>query len=188
MADNETTPLMAQTSGRHPYVDEDEQKGPKRIAAAFFVIAAETFERLAWYSVSGTLFAYLTKQPLCLSDSHASAVQFMFNAVTYTCCLLGGVISDSYISRHVTIIIGYILYYLGYILLGIMSKYDDMKDSRNSSSNTFEGIKCESNVSDGDWRLSVSLIVFALFIISMAAAIVKTNLPPFGAQQVRFSR
>jgi len=189
MAAYEFTPLL-QANQIPPVLDDGEGITPKqRKKASYLIIAAKAFERLVFYSISGILLVYLTNESLlCLSNREAFAVIFLFNAVSNVFCLVAGVISDSFISRYKSIIIGYVIYFIGYLIWGI-TMYSHWRDMVDSSSTVIRSDTCKNrDHANAQWEsdkdIMMKLTTLTLFIISIAAAIVRSNLAAFGASQV----
>ena len=185
MADDELQPLLP------PRI----QPSTRRKAARMAILTAEMFERVAWYSFSGTLIYFLNKEPLCWGSSLAFATSLISSAVMYTTGLISGWLSDSYVGRYSLTIVGYIIYLIGYwyfptLAFYSQSKYNDSEpqqegkicnstwfDDGNSSFLCFENIDGESS------PCSFTLLLFLVFT-AVGSGIVHTNLGPFGADQV----
>lgn len=187
MAANERTPLII--PGVHSVMI---QPSRQRKIASYSILFAEGFERIACYSLSGNLVFFLTKQPLCWTMLLSTTAELVFTGVMYAIGLLGGWLSDSYIGRYKTILLGYLIYFVGYLYLPYISYY--------TSNGTFDGnITREGSECDSKWpqdktpalcftdpsgnRCSVLLFV-SISVIAMGAGIVRTNLAPFGGEQV----
>ncbi|KAF6017081.1 SLC15A4 [Bugula neritina] len=169
--------------------DDDGQERPlhQRKIGSYFIVAAELFERLTCYSISGMVLVFLTNPPLCFSPSSALAMQFMFIATMYMFCLVAGVVSDSYISRHTTIILGYFIYIIGYSIWVVATFTITRNIDPHNLTKATECDKCrDSTISDQEYNKMVMLVIVALFTISVGAAIVRANLAVFGAQQVSY--
>jgi len=189
MAANESSPLLP-ANQVPPVLDDGEGRTLKqRKIASYLIIAAKVFERLVFYSISGTLLVYLKVEfPWCLSNTEAFAILFLFNAISNSFCLFAGVISDSFISRYTSIIIGYVMYFIGYAFLGTILFYG-WKESGSIRYIASVLEKCRHNdpgVSLANFDVWVIVLgTVALFLISIAAAIVTSNLAAFGASQVK---
>jgi len=185
MAANESSPLLP-ANQIPPVLDDGEGITLKqRKIASYLIIAAKVFERLVFYSISGTLLLYLKAVlPRCLSNTEAFAVLFLFNAISNSFCLVAGVISDSFISRYTSIIIGYVIYLIGYVFLGITT-YPFWTLMDDPSSTVIMSDECK-NKDFGVINFNVWMILgtVALFFTSIAAAFVTSNLAAFGASQV----
>jgi len=183
MAANESS-LLLPANQIPPVLDDGEGRTLKqRKIASYLIIAAKVFERLVFYSISGTLLVYLKVElPLCLSNTEVLAILFLFNAISNVFCLVAGVISDSFISRYTSIIIGYVIYLIGYAFLGPIIFFD-WKESGSLPNTAAILDKCRNN--DSGVPLTDFYFWVALFLISIAAAILTSNLAAFGASQVK---
>ena len=189
MSADERTPLVI--PGTQSVIAPSRQ----RMLAKAAILFAEGFERIACYSISGNLVFFLTKQPLCWTDPSATAAVLVFTGVMYVIGVIGGWVSDSYIGRYWTILIGYFVYAIGYFYMPYLSYYtsgDDIHENR-----TNEGTSCDSqwphpepticaslDLIDPKSTCSVTLFAF-ITVIAVGAGIVRTNLAPFGGEQVR---
>jgi len=185
---SESIPLLRRNISALPE-DDDGQERPlnERKIGSYFIVAAELFERLTCYSISGMMLVYLTNPPLCFSPSSALTMQFMFIATMYMFCLVAGLVSDSYISRHTTIILGYFIYIIGYVIWIVATFTITRNIILHTLIKATECGKCrDSTISDQDYNKMVMLVIAALFTISVGAAIVRANLAAFGAQQVAY--
>ena len=188
MNDLERTPLL----GRQP---RRLTESTQRKLACAAVLIAEMLERVACYSLSGTLVFFLTKAPLCWDSSPATAIELIFTAVMYTTGLFGGWVSDSYLGRYPTIIGGYLIYFFGYWYMPTLAYYSHQVHPHKYIQPIPEGTPCNSTWNtprfcsqdiDGDTACSASLIPFVIFI-AIGAGVVRTNLAPFGGDQVGFN-
>ena len=185
MADEELQPLLPQTIS----------PSNRRKKARMVLLAAEMFERLAWFSVSGTLIYFLTKEPLCWSSSLSLTAALVSTAVMYTAGLISGWLSDSYVGRYRLIIIGYIIYILGYWYFPVLAFYS--QPSNKTHVPHYEGKSCNSSLFtssnssflchesiDGNLSPCSFSMFWFLILTAIGAGIVNTNLAPFGADQV----
>ena len=193
MEDSERTPLLLRPVGRRTALV---RPSTQRKLACAAVLLAEMFERVACYSLSGTLVFFLTKAPFCWDSPLATSLELIFTAVMYVTGLFGGWISDSYLGRYSTIIIGYIIYLIGYIYMPILAFYSEHAPSCMYAKPLPEGTPCNSTWDvdftppfcssevDDKTTCVASLIPFTIFI-AIGAGVVRTNLAPFGGDQVR---
>ena len=191
MEDSERTPLLLRPVGRRTALV---RPSTQRKLACAAVLLAEMFERVACYSLSGTLVFFLTKAPFCWDSPLATSLELIFTAVMYVTGLFGGWISDSYLGRYSTIIIGYIIYLVGYIYMPILAYWPE--DPSCSYIEPIAGstpcncswttnstpLFCNAKV-DGEAACSTPLYIF-LILIAIGAGMVNVNLPPFGGDQV----
>lgn len=198
MEDNqsETTPLISRQTTNTRRSGNVERLSPlqKRKLACFCILVAEGLERLAFYSLFGNLLYFLTTGPLCWSTPLATAAQLMSNGLVYAVGFLAGWLSDTQFGRYFTIILGYSLYIIGYSVLPVLGHFVPLH-SMNQSFNVHEGTSCTQSAKhfiplcyETDRSYSCSTVLFAsLSLISLGAGIVRTNLAPFGGDQVGFA-
>ena len=194
-SDDERQPLLLQSISGHMTVVRPSTQ--RKIACAA-VLVAEMFERVACFGLSGTLVLFLTKEPLCWWIWLAPSVEILFNAVMYATGLFGGWLSDSYLGRYPTIIIGYSVYIIGYLYLPLLTYYTQYAYPPNCTISYKEGTPCNStwhpdmqppfcNTSyDGKHSTCSITICISIVLIAIGAGIVRTNLAPFGGDQVSF--
>lgn len=167
----------------------------QRKIACIAILVAEAFERLACYSVTGNLVFFLSKQPLCWNNYMAATAVLVFTAIMYITGLFGGWISDSYLGRYTTIIVGYVIYGIGYVYLPILT-YSSQDSFKPQLSGLREGTPCNStwksdhvplfcsSEAGGAFNCTVPIFL-SLILIGIGAGVVRTNLAPFGGDQVR---
>lgn len=191
MSADERTPLII------PGIRSQIAPSRQRMLARAAILFAEGFERIACYSVSGNLVFFLTKEPLCWPDPSATAAVLVFTGLMYAVGLVGGWLSDSYIGRYWTILLGYAIYFIGYFYMPYIAYWTTTGDGIHQNS-TSEGTACNSPWSfngeppplcstlDMSNPLSVCSVTIFSFItvIAVGAGIVRTNLAPFGGEQV----
>jgi len=91
------------------------QPSTQHTLACVAVIAANFFERLAYFSIAGNLVFFLIKEHLDLPIPLATVTILILTAITSCMGLLSGWLSDSYLDRYLTIVAGYIIYIFGYV-------------------------------------------------------------------------
>lgn len=185
-ANSETTPLIARNTST------GDKKSNHRNVACAAILIAEALERLAFHSLAGNLVFFLTAAPLCWEPSLATVAQLVLTGCMFIIGLFAGWISDSYLGRYTTIIVGYLLYAIGYAYLPVMGYF--LKTNYVNENVTREGTVCESHLVmtpatcskyvdiDGG-QCSTSIFLF-LVLVGLGAGIVRTNLAPFGGDQV----
>lgn len=168
----------------------------QRIIACTAVLVAEMFERVACFGILGTLVFFLSTEPFCWNSSLATTAELLFTAVMYVTGLFGGWVSDSYLGRFPTILIGYGIYILGYVFLPILTYYSRNTYTPNITAPLWEGTPCNYTWNDDtsppfcntsiDLIANCDVILFgSIVLIAVGAGVVRTNLAPFGGDQVR---
>lgn len=167
------------------------------VACSAAVLIAELLERTAFYGLAGNLVLYLTESPLCWSNSSAMSALLVLQGATYAFGLLGGWLSDSVTGKYGCILLGYVVYIVGYAFLFVHGYYVNASSSMHldafrasPAAGRCDGERrptvawCASIGSGGHcgWSLYLSLVA-----VGVGTALVRTNLGPFGADQVRNS-
>ena len=131
------------------------------------VITAVILERLAYYSLLGNLAVYATTV-LRWNAAATLSVTLLFTGLTWLSCFLGGYFGDAVFGRMNTIIIGLIVYFIGFLCLPFLSWIVNSKDA---------------TVDEKHKPLNVVWFVVALLLISLGEGCFKSNMSPFGADQ-----
>jgi len=188
-------PLVMRAGGKTRVITPTRQ----RSLACATLLLAECLERIACYSFVGNLMFFLTKSPLCWDISLASSAVLVFNGVMWVTGLLAGLVSDAFLGRFYTIIIGYVIYVIGYVYLPYLSFYTDKHSNPGNNPEVdpsgHSATACDSQqfMNSLPWFCShltsctcdISMFAF-LVIIALGAGIVRTNLAPFGGDQVSY--
>ncbi|KAK3589154.1 hypothetical protein CHS0354_017122 [Potamilus streckersoni] len=153
----------------------------RKIAQAT-VLLTVALERFSFYSLSGNLVLFLTVRSLQWESYNAINASLYFLGISFTTCLFGGWLADAFTGRLRAILLGFVAYLVGYVLLLLLS-------NRNLYRNGY--IICHVNESNAasDIRLPdencVWQVYITLTIIALGTGVIKANLAPFGADQVR---
>ena len=159
------------------------------------LLAVNVLERFAYYGLLCNFLLYLNKQPLYWESYNASLVLFVFQGIANVSGLVGGWVADSLIGKYATICLSFVLYIMGYAVYPLLSV----------DSFALPGV-CNANSSVVDWsvvnatttmttsRLTSDRSVFneacswiilpSTVLIGVGVGFVKSNLGPFGADQV----
>lgn len=175
---------------------QDVAPSEQRLKACWPILIAEALERLAWYSLIVNLIILLGKPPLCFESYTAATAQLTATSVSYGVGLLAGWASDSYFGDYPTIIAGYVIYVLGYTLLLVVVYYmpvynvwtfeEDLctRDRFFNATATLPDSGGFCSVTAIDDNSCATTIYSALIVIAFGAGIVRTNMAPFGGDQV----
>ena len=159
-----------------------------QLACAAILIAV-LFERLAYYGIVGNLVLFLNMDPLEWVSYNATSALFIFTGISYFAALIGGWIADAYLGKFKTLVLFFVLYIAGYSLFPALAKdaekaADTSEMWCNFDSNGNSSVSPEQRKhlhSEG-----CSLMVFlALGVVGIANGVVRVNISPFGADQVR---
>ncbi|CAG5123012.1 unnamed protein product [Candidula unifasciata] len=145
------------------------------------ILISVVFERMVFYGVVGNLVVFLNLKPFSWKIYHAVCATFFFFGITYIMSLFGGWISDSVLGRFRTILLAYVIYLCGYILLPFLAVSTDTQHTQlppicntslGNSNVTMFGESCA-------W-----LIFIILILVAIAAGMLKANICPFGSDQL----
>lgn len=145
------------------------------------VLATVAFERLAFYSISGNLVLFLNGTMYAgghnWSSYNALKASFFFSGFACIFYFLGGIIADVKFGRFRVIIAAFIIYLTGYLLFPGLSNPSILKTTNDTL------IYC-----DGSKKCAAAapyLVYIALAIVGAGTGILKANIAPFGADQLR---
>ena len=142
-------------------------------APVLALILIELFERFAYYGILINFVLYLNKcagWPMFVSVASVMA----FTSISWFMCALGGIVADSRFGRYNTIVSGFVVYFIGSIILVVVAFvmgyfYVERGEARKRI--------------DEPWILVV--LIVALLSISAGEGAVKANLSSFGADQLK---
>ncbi|KNC74903.1 hypothetical protein SARC_12561 [Sphaeroforma arctica JP610] len=96
-----------------------EWKNPMVSVASFFLLT-DLFERFAYYSMTGSLITFFTRE-LGLETNLATQIQSTFQSVVYVAPLAGAYLADATLGRFKTLLYAYVLYVVGAVVMTIAS-------------------------------------------------------------------
>lgn len=190
---NESTPLLDSSNGRRPSRPSVFQG--RRLACAA-ILLAESLERIAFYGITSNLVLFLNGSPFYWEGTQASQAPLMFMGVTYLISPFGGWLADAYLGKFWTIASSLILYFLGMLFFPFISQ-DDTRihlcgdevafpvqpaECLNSSV-TPSGVNCPIRA-----PYCGPVVYSGLFLIALGVGTVKSNITPFGADQVEYKQ
>ena len=146
------------------------------------VLVVKMFERIAFYGVVANLVLFLNHLPLNWVSYNAANALFVFTGIAYMISVLGGWLADSYLGKFKTILLGFVIYAVGYTILPLIS---------NSPYTHHSTIHCQSlnqtrDPSPGPGsEKCAGWIYSSLTVIALGVGFVLANIAPFGAEQVK---
>lgn len=168
--------LFDKTSFKQPLIHQHEANNqePVLLSASLFqrnlklaqicVMLSVVLERAAYYSLLGNLVYYLNAY-LGFSSGHSAELVAGFSGITWISCFIGGVFGDMILGRYKTILTGLLLYIIGFCNLPLLTYYTQRYSVDNKS-------------------LILAWLLTSLFIISLGEGCFKSNMSPFGADQL----
>ncbi|XP_067869243.1 solute carrier family 15 member 1-like [Heterodontus francisci] len=126
--------------------------------AAVFIVITEFFEKLAYYGVRAILVLYFTKV-LLLTESKATSLFHVFIFLSTSFTILGAFLSDFCLGRYRTILMLAVVYLVGAIVVSVTALPGQM----------------------GQYGVGAYI---GLFLISVGSGGIRSNVSPFGADQI----
>ncbi|XP_053535275.1 solute carrier family 15 member 4 isoform X2 [Ictalurus punctatus] len=187
---NESTPLLDST-GTH-YRPESIFRGRRLACAA--ILLAESLERVAFYGITSNLVLFLNSSPFYWEGTLASQTPLIFMGVTYLVSPFGGWLADACLGKFWTIAGSFILYLLGMLLFPFVSS-DNTRVALCGEEMGFpvQPVECyntsaplPANVSCPTRQAYCGPVIYTgLVLVALGVGAVKSNITPFGADQVK---
>ncbi|KAJ8285843.1 hypothetical protein GJAV_G00031570 [Gymnothorax javanicus] len=188
---DETTPLLESPAAANRIQGSVFQG--RRLACAA-VLLAESFERVAFYGITSNLVLFLNGIPFYWEGTQASQASLVFMGVTYLVSPFGGWLADAYLGKFRTIACSLVLYLLGMLFFPFIAN-EPTRTSLCSEEMAFPVLPPECVNINGTSPSSVSCptrtpycapaIYSGLVLIALGVGTVKSNITPFGADQVK---
>lgn len=191
---NESTPLLDSDSGYRPSAPSVFQG--RRLACAA-ILLAESLERIAFYGITSNLVLFLNSSPFYWEGTHASQAPLMFMGVTYLISPFGGWLADAYLGKFWTIALSLILYFIGMLFFPFISNEDTrIQLCGEELAFPVQPAECLSTNSTPPSNVTCPIrapycgpvIYSGLFLIALGVGTVKSNITPFGADQVQYEQ
>lgn len=163
----------------------------RRLACAA-ILLAESLERIAFYGITSNLVLFLNSNPFYWEGTKASQTPLMFMGVTYLISPFGGWLADAFLGKFWTIASSLILYFIGILFFPVISNEDTrLKLCGEEPAFPVQPAEClstnstPSNVTCPIRAPYCGPVVYCgLFLIALGVGTVKSNITPFGADQV----
>ncbi|XP_033123110.1 solute carrier family 15 member 4-like [Anneissia japonica] len=170
--DSERAPLILKKGSVKVEENEDEKEvsiiNSGRMKIVLCILCCELCERLTYYSVVANLVVYCTNT-LGYTSADAVTVSLVFSGTSYFLPVAGGWVADSISGRFNGIFGGLLIYFIGAAILPVISiDYENLLES---------GAGLTLNQQRGFY-------IFALSLIAVGTGGIKSNVGPFGAQQL----
>lgn len=110
---DERTPIILRHEVPSPV--RDTRESYQKQLAIYLILASTLIERIAFYTIVATLSVVV--DPDECSGKGGPIVTLIFTGASYFCTLFFAIISDRWLGRAKTVLLGYIFYLSGYILL-----------------------------------------------------------------------
>jgi len=157
----ETTPL-------NPHALKLHRRIKMRRFCITCLVLAELFERFAYYGIIINLGLFLDNFGWSMFASACGVL--IYSSLAWFMCALGGILADSFFGRYSTIVAGYIVYFIGALLLVAISVWIDYRKHQTTP---------DENLPILPWLAAV------LLSIAAGEGAVKANLSTFSAEQLQ---
>lgn len=190
MADrDERTPLvtysLSSTLGENREISKTQIK-----VSCVCILLVVALERLAFYGITCNLVMLLNADPFMWQALTGAAwTTFTFYSLSFLSSLVFGILADSLFGRFSTLAISFLLFVFGGALmcvLGYFSYKPSTYDQICTATSNWTGVTISAPTSDPiipeTW--CTSIVYIALILIALGAGSIRSNLSPFGAEQV----
>ncbi|XP_051757848.1 solute carrier family 15 member 4 [Ctenopharyngodon idella] len=187
---NESTPLLDNSvaSARSESVFNG-----RRLACAA-ILLAESLERMAFYGITSNLVLFLNGSPFYWEGTLASQAPLIFMGVTYLISPFGGWLADAFLGKFLTIALSLVLYLLGMLLFPFVAS-DKTRNYLCGEEMAFPVQPADCFPENGTVPANVTCvnrtsycgpaIYSGLVLVAIGVGAVKSNITPFGADQVK---
>ncbi|PIK45662.1 putative solute carrier family 15 member 4-like [Apostichopus japonicus] len=155
--------------------------------SCFCILVVVALERLAFYGITCNLVMFLNADPYTWQAlTGAASTIFVFFSLSFLSSLVFGVLADSLFGRYSTLVLSLVLFIFGSILMCLLGWLTTHNDDYVKFC-TSTGANESSPVDEGDVPNTqcTSMVFVALFLIALGAGSIRSNLSPFGAEQVK---
>ncbi|UJR14271.1 hypothetical protein I4U23_001262 [Adineta vaga] len=173
----ETTVLISNTG--FPTAVRDGRSSSQRKLAIYLILASTVFERLAFYSLAINLVVTLKSTEPNWNSLNSTTALFIFLGTSYVSALIFAAVSDAKLGRAKTIIIGFILYLIGYIFIMLIANIGTHDSICKGSTPTHSSVFTEH---------CGPQIVGTLIFMAIGVGAVQANMAVFGAEQTQESK
>ncbi|KAK9021448.1 hypothetical protein V6N11_011435 [Hibiscus sabdariffa] len=145
------------------------------IFAASFVLAVEVLENLAYLANASNLVMYLSKY-MHFSPSKSANNVTNFMGTAFLLALLGGFLSDTFVSTYHIYLISASIEFLGLIILTIQARTPSLKPPTCGPSAS--SVPCEEV-----GGAKAAMLFMGLYLVALGIGGIKGSLPTHGAEQ-----
>lgn len=158
------------------------------------ILVTITLERLAFYSLAGNLVLFLNKYPYQWESFNSMYALLYFFGISYLMSFLGGLLADTLLGRFKTLLLSLLIYVIGYAFLPLLADKATNTEheilpkicGRNSNStDMFLELVQQDKSSLSPFSEKCSGLIFGvLTLIAVGSGPFRSNIAPFGADQV----
>ncbi|CAM2697840.1 unnamed protein product [Rotaria socialis] len=175
---NETSLLIPRPGV--PLDQSDNRQSHERKLAILIILTSTALERLAFYSLIINLATTLHLSEVHWDTTNGVTASFIFFGTSYISTLIFAVLSDAKLGRGKTIIVGFILYLIGYLFVSLIA---------NTSTHSFicgnpPAIN-STNIASIVNEHCVGPVIGTLMFTAIGVGAVQANMAVFGAEQAQ---
>ena len=96
--------------------------------SAPYIVGTELAERFSFYGMKAILATFLVSNffnpennpaTQAGAEARSNEISHLFTAISYGCCILGGILADKFLGRYKTIVYLSIIYIIGHLFLAV---------------------------------------------------------------------
>ncbi|KAI3467403.1 hypothetical protein Pfo_024066 [Paulownia fortunei] len=144
--------------------------------AVFFVLVVEVLENLAYLANASNLVLYLT-QYMHLSPSESANSVTNFMGTSFLLALLGGFLSDAFLTTYYTYLISAVIEFLGLVILTVQAHSGSLQPPKCDHARP-QDIPCKQV-----HGAKAALLFLGLYLVALGVGGIKGSLPAHGAEQ-----
>lgn len=162
------------------------------------ILVTITLERLAFYSLAGNLVLFLNKIPYEWKSFNSMYALLYFFGISYLMSFIGGLLADTLLGRFKTLLLSLLIYVIGYAFLPLLpgrithkgtSKEHEIlpKICGHHVNNSLTDVHVLLDLVQDESPFSEQcsgLIFGVLTLIAIGSGQFRSNIAPFGADQV----
>ncbi|XP_065663466.1 solute carrier family 15 member 4 isoform X4 [Hydra vulgaris] len=169
---------------RRVYLNPRNERNSIFVKVCFVFVVV--LERTAYYSLSANLTFFLLEYLNYSSTLSIVTTQF-FIYTTWISCIVGGVLGDFILGRFRTIIFGFFVYIIGFGMLPAINfvvNPNNIPNTNQSTQVTKDQLTANYNSTSNSKAEYHVWVFFSLFLVSIGEGCFKSNMSPFGADQI----
>lgn len=190
---DEQQPLLVHSGshGRDSNIASRRISKTQRRIACVCILLVVALERLAYYGITCNLVIFLNAEPFMWQAlTGAANATFIFLFISFLASLVFGIIADSLLGRFTTLVFSLLLFICG---SGVMCLLGWLTGENKQSESDLEMI-CQIHPHNGSNFTTFApevpdtsctwVVTAGLICIALGAGSIRSNLSPFGAEQV----
>ncbi|CAF2586135.1 unnamed protein product [Rotaria sp. Silwood2] len=174
---DELSPLVFQISRISPKADN--RTSIQKKFSVWLILITVALERLAFFSLVGNLILFLTSNSIRWTSLHSIMASLIFYGTSYISALAFSWISDAKLGRAKTILIGFVVYIIGYLFIPLFSKVEIFETLCNG-----RPTQIDESMPYSKEKCSIP-ITTVLVVTAIGVGTVQSNMAILGAEQIQ---